>query len=56
MLPHYRAISGLIASRSTKLPASPSRAYQDTARPLADMTLVLTEPKPQERSGAYRGG
>ncbi len=56
MLPHYRAISGLIASRSTKPPASPVRAYQgDPARPLAALTLVLTEPKPQERSGGLPG-
>ena len=57
MLPHYRAISGLIASRSTKLPASRIPAYQgDPARLLADLTLVPTESSPQEHSGACRSG
>ena len=56
MQSNYKAFDGLSAQPFRKLPASPIRAYQDVPRQLAALTLVLAESRPQEGSGAYRGG
>ena len=56
----YRPSCSLNASPSTKLSSAPiktTRVYQrGPACQLAALSLVLTESRPQECSGAYRGG